>query len=205
MKNMKSIIVLLTIILVALIAIFMVVYSKSHIANDPEVTQQAEEHQDEVQDNSVDVSEDYQPNDILMRDGSIEGVGEINDNTNSVISVEQLQAIIDNLNIDIKSDDLVYKGYDSDYDHYLYTIKDSDILIAVTEDVEIAGVYNALGTDFGNVYFKNGIPENYEEIYLMVPNDKLYVTEYNNGNKFIYWASTDPSNKIVVDLDEHEH
>ena len=204
MKNMKLTIVLLAIVLVALVVVFTIAYSKLYVANEPEVTQQ-EEPQDTTQDINEGEPEDYQPNDVLMRDGSIEGVGGIDSSTNSVISIEQLQSVIDNLNVNIKPEDLIFKGYDSDNNHYLYAITNSDVLIAITEDAKVEGIYNALGTDFGSVYFINGIPKNYEEIYLMVPNDKLYVTEYNGGSEFTYWASTDPSNKIVVDLNEHEH
>ena len=204
MKNTKLTIVLLTILLAVLVIVFTLVYFKLYAVKEPEVTQQ-EELQDDAQDIDEDEPADYQPNDVLMHDGSIEGVGEIDSSVNIDISDKQLQSVIDNLNISIQPEALIYKGYDSDYNHYLYTIKDSDILIAITEDAKIAGIYNTLGTDFGSIYFVNGIPENHEEIYLMVPNDKLYVTEYNGGSEFIYWASTDPSNKIVVDLDEHEH
>lgn len=201
---MKLVIVLLAIVLVALVVTFTIAYSKLYVANEPERAQQ-EEYQDATQDINEGEPEDYQPNDVLMRDGTIEGVGDVSDSTNSIISTEQLQSVIDNLNVNIKPEDLIYKGYDSDNNHYLYTITNSDVLIAITEDAKVGGIYNALGTDFGSVYFINGIPKNYEEIYLMVPNDKLYVTEYDGGSEFTYWASTDPSNKIVVNLNEHEH
>lgn len=214
---MKLIVILLSITLVALVAAFVISYIR--LGNNEDVADNSFTNSQEVQSDAIEdhqdeetVTDDTEYNDYIMRDGTVEGIGNIDSEVNEstgldILNSDAIQEVTKNLSIDIPTDDFVYEGYDTEYNHYMYSIKDSDIIIAVSinsSNVYVEGIYNKLATEFGTIYFINGTPENYEEIYLMVPSDELYITDYVSGDTFIYWAATDPSNKIEVNLNEPE-